>query len=259
MYSNKYNYQLDYSALHRDAMYNRDSRERKARTMTAVLKTYFSCDIKRFVTLDIGSSTGIITNALSNDFGYVIGIDIDGPAVEYAEKRFKGGNVSFFIADSMDLAFRPNQFDVVICAHIYEHVPDAARLMNEIYRVLKPGGVCYFTAGNRLQLIEPHYNLPFLSIIPSKMAHAYVRLAKKGDSYFEKHLSYWGLKRLVRRFDCIDYTRKIVEEPEKYYADYMLPEGSQKQRVAKNIIKYAPWFSPGYIWLLKKVISYNTP
>jgi SAM-dependent methyltransferase len=252
-------YQLGFSQQHRDAMYNRDARERKARTMAAVLKYYFPHDIKRLVSLDIGSSTGIITNALSDDFGYIVGVDIDGPAVEYAAKRFKARNINYFIADSMNLAFKSNYFDVVICAHVYEHVPDAVRLMNEIHRVLKPGGVCYFAAGNRLQLIEPHYNLPFLSIIPRKMAHAYVRLAKKGNSYFEKHLSYWGLKRLVRRFDCIDYTRKILEEPEKYYTDYMVPEGSIKQRVARNIIKYAPWFSPGYIWLLKKVISYNTP
>jgi SAM-dependent methyltransferase len=132
-------------------------------------------------------------------------------------------------------------------------------MMNEIHRVLKPGGVCYFAAGNRLQLIEPHHNLPFLSIIPRKMAHSYVRLAKKGDSYFEKHLSYWGLKKLVHRFDCIDYTRKIIEEPEKFHTDYMIPEGSVKQRVAKNMIKYAPWVSPGYIWLLKKVVPNNTP
>jgi 2-polyprenyl-3-methyl-5-hydroxy-6-metoxy-1,4-benzoquinol methylase len=255
--SNKY--QLGFSQLHYDAMYNRDFRERKAQTVKAVLKNYFSHDIRRSISLDIGSSTGIITNALSRDFGYIVGVDIDEPAVMYAAKQFKKRNLSFSIADSMNLAFRSNHFDIVICAHVYEHVPDAVRLIDEIHRVLKPGGVCYFAAGNRLQLIEPHYNLPFLSIMPRKMAHVYIRLSKKGESYFEKHLSYWGLKRLVRRFDCIDYTRKILEEPEKYYADYMVPEGSLKQRVAKNIIKYAPRFSPGYIWLLKKVVSYNTP
>ena len=251
-------YQYGFSELHSDAMYDREGRSRKARTMVAVLGDFFGSDLKSLRLLDIGCSTGVIANVLSDHFGHVTGIDIDQPAVAYASEKFRKDNLSFLTSDSLNISQPDNRFDTVICAQVYEHVPDAVRMMEEIHRVLKPGGVCYFAAGNRLQLIEPHYNLPFLSIMPRKMAHAYIRLAKKGDSYFEKHLSYWGLKRLVHGFDSIDYTRKIIENPEKYYADYMLLEGSLKQRVAKNIIKYAPWFSPGYIWLLKKVVPQNT-
>ena len=252
-------YQFNYSTIQHDAVYNRDLRERKAQTMLAVFDDYFDRNLDKLSVLDIGSSTGFIANALSKRFGCVIGVDIDQPAVEYAEKRFRDRDVRFFVSDSMNLAFKSSKFDAVICAQVYEHVPDAIRMLNEIFRILKPGGVCYFAAGNRLRLIEPHYNLPFLSIIPKKLAHKYMRLTGKGELYYEKHFTYWGLKQLTKKFDCIDYTHKIIESPLLYHADYMISEGSLKQKLAEVIFKNLPWLSPGYIWLLKKIVSKDTP
>lgn len=240
-------------------MYNRDARERKAQTMLAVFKDYYTVNLNNLALLDIGTSTGIIANALSLNFGTVVGVDIDQSAVEYAADRFGDRDVHYFVSDSMDLAFKADQFDVVICAQVYEHVPSAYRLLAEILRVLKPGGVCYFAAGNRLRLIEPHYNLPLLSVIPRKLADIYMRLAGKGNSYYEKHFSYWGLRRLVSKFDCIDYTHRIINNPVKYHTEYMVPAGSAKKRIASIFIKYTPWISPGYVWLLKKVVPNDTP
>ncbi len=56
--------------------------------------------------------------------------------------------------DALDTVFEDNKFHVVICNQMYEHVPDPERLMNEIFRILTPGGICYFGAINRLKIIE---------------------------------------------------------------------------------------------------------
>ncbi len=56
--------------------------------------------------------------------------------------------------------------DLVICAQVYEHVPDDRRLAEEVYRVLKPGGVVFFSGPNWLFPIEGHYHLPFLHWLP---------------------------------------------------------------------------------------------
>ena len=36
-----------------------------------------------------------------------------------------------------------NSFDMVLCYHVLEHIPDDRKAMSELYRVLKPEGICY--------------------------------------------------------------------------------------------------------------------
>lgn len=240
--------------MHATAMYDEDGRRRKADTMVAILADHFGADrLSGLRVLDVGASTGLIDSFLAPHFGSVHGIDIDASAIAHAQARFAAqGNLHFMQGDAMSLPFPENHFDVVICSQIYEHVPDAARMMDNIHKVLKPGGVCYFAAGNRLDINEHHYNLPFLSVIPRPLAHLYVRLAGKADYYYEKHLSYWGLRRLARHFTIIDYTRRTIDDPERFRVGYMLKPGSPKQRIAKGIARLAYWLVPGYLWLLRK-------
>lgn len=42
--------------------------------------------------------------------------------------------------DATQLPFESNSFDVVICSHVLEHIPDDKAAMKEFYRVLRPGG-----------------------------------------------------------------------------------------------------------------------
>jgi ubiquinone/menaquinone biosynthesis C-methylase UbiE len=167
-------------------------------------------------------------------------------------KAFSNEHLNFCAGDAMSLGFPDNSFDVVICSQVYEHVPDARKMMDEIYRVLKPEGVCYFAAGNRLAVDEHHHHLPFLSAIPRPLGHLYLRLSGKGKYYYEKHLSYWGLRRLVARFDIIDYTGKLINMPEQFGAAYMLEPGSSKHKLAQFVVNNLYWLCPGYIWLLRK-------
>ena len=244
-------YQYDYSKVSA-AMYDVSMRERKARTMIAVLRDYIESPLDEVALLNVGGSTGIIDNYLSQYFDSVIGIDIDEIAIRYANKTFRKKNLKFQVADALALPFMDNTFEVIICSQVYEHVPDSGKMFDEIFRVLKPTGVCFFSASNRLMYMEPHYHLPFLSVLPRILAHRYMRLAGKGNCYHEQHLSYWGLKRLVRKFLVIDYTLKIVLQAKRFYTDYMIQPNSLKGRMAVIVLKYFHWASPRYIWLLKK-------
>jgi SAM-dependent methyltransferase len=245
-------YQLNFSRLLPEAMHDVGIRTKKARTVIQVLRDHLGSDLSQLKLLDIGSSTGIIDDYLAGHFQKVIGIDIDSPAVAFAQQNFHRPNLVFAVGDSLNLAFSDKSFDLVLCAQVYEHVPDAIKLMQEIFRVLKPGGTCYFAAGNRLAFMEPHYRLPLLSVVPHSIANLYIRLAKKSTHYHERHLTYWGLKHLVQPFEIIDYTKKIIANPAHFHADYMLPEYSWKKRFARMLVRGAYWLFPGYIWLLKK-------
>ena len=47
-------------------------------------------------------------------------------------------------ADLTNLSFPSNRFDLIICSHTLDHVPDDLKAMSEIFRVLKPGGLAIF-------------------------------------------------------------------------------------------------------------------
>jgi ubiquinone/menaquinone biosynthesis C-methylase UbiE len=47
-------------------------------------------------------------------------------------------------ADAQAIPFKADTFDVVICTDLFEHVPNTARLVREIHRVLRRGGICLF-------------------------------------------------------------------------------------------------------------------
>lgn len=44
-------------------------------------------------------------------------------------------------ADICDLPFDENSYDFILCNHVLEHIPDDTKAMQELYRVLKPGGI----------------------------------------------------------------------------------------------------------------------
>jgi 2-polyprenyl-3-methyl-5-hydroxy-6-metoxy-1,4-benzoquinol methylase len=249
----EYVYQKGYSELYSDWMYDPEARTQKAKKIIAVFDDFYSGNLGKLSVLDIGCSTGIITNALKDRFGNVIGIDIDEQAISYAKTKYERDGLKFDLQDSMNLKFASNSFDIVVCAHIYEHVPDSNKLISEICRVLKTGGICYFAAGNRLNVIEPHYRLPLLSILPKPIANLYLRLLRKGNFYYEKHLTLHGLRKLVHPFEIIDYTGRIISDPGRYYATDMIQDRSLKQKIANFVCNKLYPFCPTYIWLLRKV------
>jgi ubiquinone/menaquinone biosynthesis C-methylase UbiE len=202
--------------------------------------------------LDIGCSSGIITSLLGNHFQMSIGMDIDQEAIEYAQNHSSSPRAQFLIADSMALPFHNNSMDVIVCNHIYEHVPQAKQMMDEVYRVLKEDGLCYFSAGNKYMIIEGHYRLPFLSWLPKPFAHLYLNLAGKGEFYYEQHLSFGGLKKLVGKFRVYDYTLSIIRNPKKFLATDIFDTQTFLYRWIRWVAPYLyPWI-PTYIWILTK-------
>ncbi len=244
-------YQYDFSSIH-SGMYDTDIRTRKAITCVRVLQHALGERVKHSKILNVGSSTGIMDWVFSDFFSDAVGVDIDEGAVEFARKSFSKPNLHFEIGDGLNLPFDNATFDVVVCSQVYEHVPDQQKLMQEIWRVLKKDGVCYFSATNRFIVLEPHYRLYFLSWLPSKLADIYVRFARKGSHYYEKMRSLPKLRKLVSQFSVVDYTVDILRDPTSFSFDYVIKPSSLVQRLSVFVANHIPWLCPGFIWILKK-------
>ncbi len=251
MKTNKY--QTNYSELYSHEISD-DSREAKALKTLSVVNDYFKEALSTVNVLEVGCFTGAIGLSIAKNFKTYTAIDIDQNSINIANSRNinLNENLNFAVMNAESLSYKDNEFDLVICSHVYEHVPVPRRMMDEIYRVLKKDGVCYFAAGNKLNIIEPHYRLPFLGILPRKLAVIYLRLSGRGTYYYETHLYLHALKKLVNKFEMVDYTVKILRDPKKYHACDLLQEGSIKQSLAVFIAKFFYWLVPTYIWMLKK-------
>ncbi len=71
----------------------------------------------------------------------VIGIDISEGMLEKARKRAEGlNNVTLLLMDAEHLEFPDNSFDYVITTFVLCSIPDPAKALKEMHRVLKPDG-----------------------------------------------------------------------------------------------------------------------
>lgn len=227
----------------------------KANKVFSVIKDFLNKKNKKLEKmdcLDIGGSTGFVAKILSPYVKSVHVIDIDKNAIEFGKKHNLARNVHLKVVDALDLPFKDKSIDLVICNHVYEHVANQNTLVKEIYRVLKDDGICYFGAGNKFSLIEGHYHLPFLSWIPRRAAHIYLKLARGIDYYYENHLTLFGLKKLLRPFNIYDYTIKIVKDPVKFNATDLIKKDSLITKLPALFLEPMKVFSPIYIFILQK-------
>lgn len=116
---------------------------RTAETFASYLLPHLNPGMKL---LDFGCGPGSISVGLAKAIepGEVHGIDMEESQVEIARASAKAGghdNATFHVADASNLPFEDDFFDVAHCHTVMNHVPDTQKLLTEIKRVLKPGGI----------------------------------------------------------------------------------------------------------------------
>jgi 2-polyprenyl-3-methyl-5-hydroxy-6-metoxy-1,4-benzoquinol methylase len=97
--------------------------------------------------LDIGCGNGNLPMALGS-LGYnVRGIDVDETSIKIANERNTFDNVSFDVADANKFT-ESDEYDLIICTEVLEHLEKPVELVQSSYRILKPGGVMIATVPN---------------------------------------------------------------------------------------------------------------
>jgi demethylmenaquinone methyltransferase/2-methoxy-6-polyprenyl-1,4-benzoquinol methylase len=147
--------------------------------------------------LDICTGTGELAKLLLKKVGpqgSLTGADFCEDMLKVARKKLSPipKNLSFVLSDARELAFPDNTFDAVTVSFGMRNVPDTAAALNEIKRVLKPGGRFFCLEltrpGNRLVL--PLYKLytfrvmPFIARIITKNSLPYTYLPKSIEAFY---------------------------------------------------------------------------
>ena len=94
--------------------------------------------------LDVGCGTGEIVRRLAEEHPGValLGVDLHEPHLELARERCSrfGTRVEFRRGDAFGLELPDSSFDVTLCRHMLQAVPDPQRVLAEMARVTRPGG-----------------------------------------------------------------------------------------------------------------------
>ena len=148
--------------------------------------------------LDVACGTGDMAVSLVERGCTVTGIDLSEEMLAIA--RQKAPMVTFMIADAEHLPFPDASFDAVTCAFGVRNFVHLEQGLNEMLRVLKPGGqlVILELATPDSPLVKPFYNLYTRRIIPwlgsriagNREAYTYLPASierfPKGDAFLEK-------------------------------------------------------------------------
>jgi len=131
--------------------------------------------------LDLATGTGDIAFALAARGARVTGLDITHRMIELAQAKRDRRSTAFLVGDMLALPFPPASFDIVTTGYGLRNVPRLDIAIDEIRRVLAPGGLFLSLDFNRPEngIVRAAY-LAYLTTVGSALGMA---LHRDPDTY----------------------------------------------------------------------------
>jgi len=154
--------------------------------------------------LDLGCGTAGTGVALALAGASVTGVDMSERLLGLAAIRAaeEGAALALVRGDARRLPFGDAVFDLCVSDQVIEHVEGYAALLEEVFRVLRPGGLLLLSAPHRLALREGHTALLFAGWLPHRLAGRYAAWRGRrmpGEPWDVWLESPWTIRRRLRR------------------------------------------------------------
>ena len=153
--------------------------------------------------LDLATGTGDIAFALADRGSRVVGLDITQRMIEIARDKLDGTlALHFLVGDMLALPFPSASFDIVTTGYGLRNVPDLPTAIEEIGRVLAPGG----------QLLSLDFNRPSNRLVRSAyLAYLTVVGAALGWTLHRDSDTYRYIPASIRQYPGAEAVARILE------------------------------------------------
>lgn len=188
--------------------------------------------------LDAGCGSGAwlfpLADRLKNA-GSVVGLDLsDGMLLDIREQANKYSNVELYVGDVQELQFSNESFDLVMANFMLYHVPDINKALQELKRVLKPGGKLMAATNSELSmgtLWEIHMGCQRKAAIPEDIVIRSVPNVcfslENGSDFLRPHFQWFELKVL---YDVLKFTES--QPLMDYYSSGFMKYGDKDNQIS---------------------------
>ena len=141
--------------------------------------------------LDLGAGLGGLAVEIARRGAKLIAIEPGTGWRKVAAARLAAlGNGTVIEAVGEHLPFEDNSIDLIVCLQVLEHVSNPRLVIQEAFRVLKPGGYMWITYENYLSFWEPHYRVRWLPLLPKSIGAIYLKLLGRNPRFLMESITY---------------------------------------------------------------------